>query len=169
MKTFSPTITRGFSIIEVLVYIAVLVLIAGAVVTTYLSLDIVLLRNQTERELTGAAEITLERMLRDIREAESVNMGVSTLGSSPGVLAVQSAATATRFYLSGNSIAVDVNGVPRGPLTPDSVSVQNLMFRRYQNAGTEMVRIALTLSATNKAASTTRTYYTSAVLRGSYE
>jgi len=160
---------RGFSLIETLVYIAVTVLVSYAGVTTFLSLNTVLIRNQTERTLGHSANVSLERMVRDIRSAVSVNVGGSTLGTSPGVLALSQGATTTTFSVSGGNVVVAVNGTNLGPLTSDAVTVQNLTFTRYVATTTEMVRVALTLSANSKAASTTRTFYTSAVLRGSYE
>lgn len=160
---------KGFTLVEMLVYMAVLVLIAGALVTTFLSLNTVLLRNATERTLTHAATVSLERMVRDMRSADTVNTGLSTLGTSPGTLALTDGATTTRFYISSGRLVVSVNGVELGPLTPEEVTVEDLIFQRYVGATTEMVRASLTLSVSSKAASSTRTYYGSGVLRGSYE
>lgn len=160
---------RGFTLVETLVYLAVTVLIAGAGVTTYLTLDTVFVRNATERALTNAATVVLERMVRDIRSADSVNTGASSLGTSPGVLVLVADATTTTFSLSGGDVVVRVNGGSSAPLTSDSVTVNELTFTSYTGTTTELVRIKLSLSANSKAASTTRTYYSSAVLRGTYE
>jgi len=161
--------TRGVTLIETLVYIAVMLVLSGALFLTFFSLDTVLVRNKVERELTDSASVSLERMSRAIRSAGSVNTGLSTLGSSPGALAVQEGTTTTRFYISGNNLMMSVNGVVLGPLTADGVTVESLVFTRYVGVSSEMVRVALTLSSDNPAASSTRTFYTSAVLRGSYE
>lgn len=169
MKYLPSTGQKGFTLIETLVYIAVLVLIGIAIVMTYLSLDAVLLRNEVERELTSTAEFTLERMLREIREADSIDAGLSTLGSSPGRLTLETTSTTTTFSVSGGRVYVSVNGTSVGPLTPSNVTVQSLIFRRYQSADTLMIRIGLSLRTQNKFATTVRTYYTSAVLRGTYE
>jgi type II secretory pathway component PulJ len=160
---------QGFSVIEMLVYMAVLVTVTLAGVLTYLSLSTNLVRYETERALSHAAQVSLERMVRDIREATSVNTGLSTLGTSPGVLTLVSGATTTKFSLSTGNVLLTRNGVDVGPLTNDNVTVNQLMFTRYTGTSTELIRIALTLSASNKAASTTQTFYSSAVLRGTYE
>ncbi len=164
--------SRGFSLIEILIYLAITVMVSLAGVTTFLSLDTVLLRNQTERVLTRAATVSLDRLLHDIREADAVNTGLSTLDVSNGVLALTNTPTTTTFAISGGNLVVSVNGVELGPLTGDDVVVQDVVFSRYVSGGatsTELVRVALTLSASSKAASSTKTFYTSAVLRGSYE
>lgn len=160
---------RGFTLIEVLVYLAVTVTVAGAAVTTFLSLNDVLLRNRTERTLAHAANVTLERMVRDIRGASSIDSAQSAFGTSPGMLTVSTGATTTQFSVSSGNIVVSVNGSELGPLTSDDVSVENLVFTRYLGTSTEMVRVALTLHAESDAASTTRTFYGGAVLRETYE
>ena len=160
---------HGFSLVEVLVYLAVTVLVAGALITTFLSLDTVLLRNRTERELTESSRVSLERIVRDMRLADGVNTTQSTFGATAGALALTDGATTTRFFVESNVLKMSINGVTVGPITSNSVTVQSFVVRRYVGTETDLVRVALTLSATSKAASSTRTYYTSAVLRGTYE
>jgi type II secretory pathway pseudopilin PulG len=160
---------RGFSLVEVLVYLSVMVLVAGGLITTFLSLDTVFLRNRTDRELMVSASMTLEQMTRAIRNAESINLAGSSFNTSPGALSLTTGATTTRFFISGGGIAVSVNGVELGPLTSDDVTVESLIFTHYIGTTTELVRVELTLSATSSVASSTRAFYTSAVLRGTYE
>ncbi len=152
-----------------LVYMAVLILVVGALVTTFLSLDTVFIRNKTDRELTHAATVSLERIVRTIKDADSVDTGLSTLGSSPGVLVLESGTTTTRFYVSSSTLVVSKNGTVVGPLTSDEVQVDRLVFQRYTNSETELVRVSLTVSNHSKAASSTRTFYASAVIRGTYD
>lgn len=163
--------TKGFSLVEMLVYIAVLVMISTAVVSTYLSLDSVLARNQTERAVTKAAAAAMEHMLRDIRAASTVNTAERSL---PDELAVdRGLSTTTEFYLVDERIYVDVNDQTIGPITPEEVSVSDLTFDHHEHTGTsletEAVRISFTIAVETKSASTTRTFYSSAVLRDSYE
>jgi type II secretory pathway pseudopilin PulG len=167
MRTISTT--KGFSLVEVMVYLAVTVFLAGALVTTFLSLNTVLARNATERALTMGAQVSLERVVRAARSADTVHTGLSTLDSSMGALALTEGATTTRFYVSGDALMLSVNGTDLGPLTSDGVSVEDVVFHRYVASTSEMIRMELTLSAIGKASSSTRTFYSSAVLRGSYE
>lgn len=146
-----------------------MVLLVGAFVTSFLSLDTVFVRNATERALAQGAQVSLDRLTRAILSADTVNTGLSTLGTPLGALALTESSTTTRFYVSGDALMMSVNGTDLGPLTSDSISVEDVVFYRYVGSTTEMVRVALTLSAIGKASSSTRTFYTSAVLRGSYE
>ncbi len=163
------TSLMGFSLVEMLVYIAVMVSVSLAGVLTYLSLNSGLVRNATERSVNHAAQVALERITRDIRGAVTVNTGLSTLGTTPGVLTLTNNATTTTYSISGGALSLTVNGVSLGALTGSGVTINDFVVNRYVGTSTELVRVKLTLSAVTKAASTTRTYYTSAVLRGSYE
>ncbi len=165
----SPSTTRGFSLIEMLVYVSVMVILAGALIASFLSLNTTYARNATERALMRGAQTSLERMTRDIMRADGVNVGLSSLDTSLGALAVTESATTTRFYVSGDALMVSVNGVEQGPLTSDVVSVEDVVFHRFTSSTTDMVRVTLTLSAVSRVSSSTRTFYTSAVLRGTYE
>ncbi len=171
MSMISHTRERigGFSLIEVIIYLAVLVLATIAVVTTFFSLRSVFERNRTERELADAATEILERIGREARYATSVKV-TSTLDTSPGVLDLDQGATTTKFYVSNNNVTVSQNGVVQGPLDPDSVSVNSLIFNKYDITGTSTaVRTALTLSVSGRYASTSKTFYTTSILRGSYD
>jgi len=160
----------GFSLVEVLVYVAVLVLVTMAGVLTYLSLSTTLVRYETERAVSHAAQVTLERIVRDIKGATTITAAESSFGtSSPPSLTLVAGTTTTKFSLSGGNVLLTQNGIEIGPLTSEDVTVEQLYFLRYTGVSTELVRVVLTLSASNKAASTTRTFFGSGVLRGSYE
>lgn len=160
---------KGFSLVEILVYIALLIVLLNVAITTLLSLDTVLARNQAERALNNSATITFEKIVRDIRVASSVDSGLSTLGTSPGALVLNQGATTTSFYIATGTVAVSVNGVEKGPLTTNSITIDSLIFTSYSGTNSDLVRIQMTLSVNTQAASSTRTYYTSAVLRSSYD
>jgi type II secretory pathway pseudopilin PulG len=160
---------RGFSLIEMLLYLAITVTLASALVTTFLSLDTTLIRNRVERELTEAAQMSLEQMVRTIRNAHSVNTAQSTLGTSPGTLAVVESGSTTAFSISNGRLVMSINGTQVGPLTSDAVTVKSLTFHHHVGSTFEMVRAELVLSTNHRTSSSTRTYYTSAVLRGAYE
>ena len=160
---------RGFSLVEMLVYIGVLVLIVTTGFSVFLSFNTILVRNSIERALTTSASVSLERMLRDLRAADIVDFTPSIFNVSPGTLSLVQGTTTTMYELTGGNLNVSVNGSTPIPLTGDTVTVDSLVFTRYATSTLELVRVALTLSIDSKVASSTRTFYTSGVLRGAYE
>src|SRR5438128_596462 len=97
----------GYSLVEMILYIAILSLFSVTVLNTILSFT------QTYRTLSALRAIdhdgldSMERMTRDIRTASSVDVGNSTLGSSPGVLTLVATAngisTTTKFYVQSGT------------------------------------------------------------------
>lgn len=160
---------RGFSLVEMLIYVALLAVIATAVVSAMLSLRVVFGMAQAHHALSSAAETSLARMLFEIDRASSVATSTSVFGTSPGSLTVTTEEGNRRFFVQSGALRVEEGGVDAGALTPANVSVERLAFTFYENTNTQAVRIELTLHADNRFASTTKTFTTMSVLRNSYE
>ena len=161
--------SHGFSLIEVLVYLALLVVIAVIVVETFLSLRNVFAQARAHHLVTAAAEASLERMVFEIEDAAEVVVLDSVFGSHPGSLTVSNDGVTRAFYINSGQLRVKENGVDAGPLTPSAVTVENLIFTRYVNAHTEAVRISLTLHVEGEPVSLTKSFRTMSVLRNAYE
>lgn len=157
------------SALDTIIYLAVLIVLSGATVNAIISLNIVFERNKTERILTNAGTVVMERFTRDVRDATAVNTLQSTLAASSSVLALTNGATTTTYRVANGAVVLDVSGVSHGALTPASVQVKNFAVVRYHGTKSDLVRLRLDLSTTNGYASTTKTFYTAGVLRGSYE
>jgi type II secretory pathway pseudopilin PulG len=161
---------HGFTLLEVLIYIGILLLALTVVVGIFFSLNTVFERNRVERTLAHAAQSVLDRVIYDAYRATTVDTLNSVLNASSSRLTLtQGAATTTAFYIATGTVMVAVNGVEEGPLLPSDVSVDALTFHHFANTFSEAVRVGLTLSVSSKAASTTQTFYTTVVLRSSYE
>lgn len=159
----------GFLLLEMLVYITVLLLISVAVVSTFISLKGVFAQARAHHALTQAAESALERMLFEVDRAVAVDVAGSVLNVSPGSLTIFTDEGTRMFYLEGSQLQVKEDGVVAGPLSPATVSVENLVFTHYQNTHTEGVRVTLTLQSDDSSALLTKTFTTMTVLRNSYE
>ena len=96
--------TRGFSLVEMLVYVAILTLTSVVIVDSLVSMisSYRYFRVVSYVESTGVSG--MERMTREIRSASSVDTGNSTLLTNPGVLTLVSTSggvsTTTKFYSS---------------------------------------------------------------------
>jgi hypothetical protein len=157
MKNFYMVQKKGFR------------LIAGAAVQTYLTLNVVMVRNATERSINHAAQVSLERISRDIHSATTVDILQSSFGTTTSTLALIHGTTTTTFSVASSTLSLSINGALVGPLTGDDVAVVGFVVDRFVGTTTELIRVALTLHSDAKVATTTRTYYVAGVLRGSYE
>ena len=156
--------TEGFTIIEILVYVAVLAGIFLLVVNTLLSFT----KNYREVRALRLADQTsitaLERMTREIREASSANTdqsSVLTLTKTVG-----STSTTTKFYIDGGVMKLDVNGEYAGPLSIAGSSVVSLDFTKLSNSTSSLIKIDITVQGTSGPVARTKTYHSSVIMRG---
>lgn len=166
---------RGFTLIELLVYIALLATVSLVVVNSVLILNRTLASFRLERRLTTSAEVVMGRIARELRLADDIYAS-STLGASPGVLSLvgreseeDAAPKDVMIYtVNGALLLRRATGSP-AVLTGDGVAVTNLVFRQITNGTVSKgVKIELALNASAGSVSTTKNYYTTVVLRGSY-
>ncbi len=173
--TFFQLPKRGQTLIELLVYAALVVVIGGIVTTMLVAMQRAIAQTLVSRRVQGAAAVVLERIVRDARVAHDIDALASTLGSHPGrvTLLVRDAGggpdVAYAFEVAASELSVRRNGVLEGSLTPDTVSVTNLVFREIVTPVSEALRIELTLHAEQGRASSTETFYVTTVLRDSYQ
>jgi len=160
--------TTGYSIVEMLVYIAILSTIAVVTVNVVISLAGSYSSLRASRNINSAAVASLERIVREARLLENVDLANSTLTTHPGRLTLMRGATTTEFYLDGSVLKVRENGVPAGSLTSQNAVVTNLIFRHVTSAATEAVKIEMTLQSAVGNITKTENFYDFVILRGSY-
>lgn len=166
---------KGFTLIELVVYIALVALVAIVTTNTILILNRVVVTLRLERRLASSAETSLRRMARELNLATDIYAS-STLNFSPGILSLNSLESETdaspkdvMIYVSSGALTLRRSTDPPAALTGSGVTVTNLVFRQILNAATsKAVKVGLTLRAASGKASTTRNYYLTKVLRGSY-
>lgn len=177
---------KGISIIEVLVYIAILSLVLVTLVQGIVQLSRVYTFARNERKVSNVAKTTLERIVREMRLACSsdswpVAGNTLTLRTFPdfgaGVTAQTCGSTQKVFHLDSGHVTMDVvtSGVSASQIispTNGGVNVTTIQFLSVNNAssfaGSQAIRVTLTAEAGKDNYKVTRTYYATAILRQSY-
>ncbi len=159
---------------ETLIYVALLIVLSSIVVATVLSLSGMFYQMRASRDVETSAVSSLERMVRDIRNADSVVLAESVLGVHPGRLTVTRALPLggnekMEFYLNGTELRVRRDGVDEGVLTSGLTSVESLVFTEVSSAVSSGVRIELTLKGEKGSATVIKPFDLFTVLRGSYK
>ena len=172
MKIFRHSTNRGFTLIEMLVYISILAVMTVVIITVTLSQSQAYADFKVTRNVYTSASASLERMAREIRAADSIIIGSSSLDSHPGILTLQKTGTSgtetVQFYLEGNTLKVQENSSSEGALTRKEVSVTNLVFRQVIAMSSEGVHIEMTLSSIQGNSSKTEQFSTFVIMRNSY-
>src|SRR3989338_3173793 len=165
----------GMTLLETVIYISLLAVISVAVVNVFLSETSAWERARAERDSTDAAKLALERITHEIRLASSVDTGQSVLGSHPGKLvlntfgsAVTNDVSSLQIFLSVGDLKLRRGTNPEFSLSGTKANVTRLVFYRISSSRSELIRVELDVEVQVGHSTITKSFVTSAVLRGGY-
>ena len=123
---------QGFTIIEFVVYIAVLAIIGGATSTLFLWTLKAHTKAQVLQETTLSVQLAMERVMHEVREAESLYLPTTTATqvSLETETSIPSGETSgyIDFFLCGEALCMKKEGEIPLVVTPSTVEVTNLSF-----------------------------------------
>ncbi|MDP2676322.1 MAG: prepilin-type N-terminal cleavage/methylation domain-containing protein [bacterium] len=165
---------KGFSLVEMIMYVGVVAVVFVVVVNMTLSVASIWNNARVKRNIITQGGSALERILYELRLANSVDAAGSVFGVSPGTVKVNTIVspddatpTTREFFADASALKLRENGTDTFLIT--DVTITNLIFYRIENADTsEAVRVVLTIEDGNRTSKQTQTFYGAAVLRGSY-
>ncbi|OHA81860.1 MAG: hypothetical protein A2675_01790 [Candidatus Yonathbacteria bacterium RIFCSPHIGHO2_01_FULL_51_10] len=164
---------RGFSLIEMVVYIALLAILTVLAVNMTLSMTRAFADLRVSRDLNSSATALFERITRDIRGAYDVDAAGSVLGTNPGELLLNTKDAGgtnmtVEYFVSSGAVHIKENGLDLGPITSASTQTGSFVVREIIGANSKAVKVEVTLSATRGDITKQRNFYTTVVLRGTY-
>lgn len=160
----------GFSVIEMLIYMSILIIVSSVVVSIFVTYGRVLSELKAKSRLTDSAVTVMERLVYEIRNADALDPYSTTLDVDNGTLGLQNVTGEDVYFeLTGGQVTVTVGAEPTLVLSPDNVEIETLRFHKYDNPNTDLVRVIMTISATSSDTNVTETFYGASVLRGSYD
>lgn len=164
---------KGFTLIELLIYTGILVMLVAVVGSMLLSLARTYRSVAAREAVESAGHDGLGRIVVETRRATSIDSGGSVLNASPGQLSLNTrdesgADEVVQFFLSGESLHVRESGIDKGPLSPASARITNLVFRSIATGESTGIKIEMTVESGTSTAYHARTFYDTAILRPSY-
>lgn len=165
-------LNQGFSVLEVLSYVAVFMMVFTFFINIFFSFNRSNLQLKAKGRLDGSASIAMERMLREIRSSSGVDIAQSSFGSNPGSLYLNQTVSGNpsllSFSLSGSNVEIQRDGDDQGTLLHPGVYGDSLVFSLLDSGRSKMIKIKMTLRTNNGQSVLVQNYYGSALLRGSY-
>ncbi len=163
----------GFSLVEMLFYVAILTFALLAMLQTLIVITRSYAVLKSVQRIEQESAFSLERLVREVRNANAVDDAGSTLGTSPGKLLLNSTDTAgtartVEFSVANGKLSLKENGVVTGVLTSSTTAVTNLVFRKITTARSKGVKIEMTFTSGTGRTLRTENFYATAVLRDSY-
>lgn len=167
-KTNKKSFQQGFTLVEMLVYLAIFVVMATASIAFLISLHKLVGQYEVETALYRSGSNVMEQIILAARQADEVDM-VGTVEDDPdnGVLVVENGASTTAFTLNSGALELTMDGVNLGDMTVDAVTVDSFTVYHYAQAESEFVRIRLVLTATVRGTTKSATFYGGSIIRGS--
>lgn len=167
----------GFTLLETLIYLSMLVVLLSAIVQAVLLLSTHYRAVRNTRDIEDSGIIALDRLVRTARNADSISAASSTFGVHPGVVTFVSndlssgQSTTTQFSInSGGRLVLYENGVYMGPLTKESVTVVGFIAHLITTSHSTAVRLEISLQSDQATpAVISKNFYDTVVLRGSYQ
>lgn len=168
MRKFNQKNNNGFTLIEMVVYIALMTVILLAIIQ---SLITVLKSGQisfAEINIRNSGYSAMERMIREISSSENIIQ----ISNGSLELSKDNGGSFVKFEISPDNILnfYEGSGTPIfiGPLTLKSINVKNLIFNKIDTGKSLAVRIQMELETIVKGQTKNEWFYSTAILRGSY-
>lgn len=164
---------KGFSLVEILIYVGIFSIISIAVITSSVVVISSFSKTRDIRNILETGNVVFERMTREIRQSSGVDISNSVLGSSPGSLQLNSTDESgnprtVKFIIENGALNLYQNGSLVDNLLGSDVSISNLVFRRIVTTAGEAVKIEMTVVNTNTLNATPRNFNSTIILRGGY-
>lgn len=159
----------AFTLVEMLVYIAILVVITIVTMHAVMKYSKLISNTQARTQLVEVAHGSLERLVREVRNADSVNTFQSDLEKATSTLSLIAEDYTTVITGTSTSLMIARNGGLELPLTSEDVSLEAFYVYHYTTLNTEAVRFVVTLSASSTSGTIEETFEAFSTLRGSYE
>lgn len=161
---------KGFSLIEMLVYIAVLILMLAIIIDVVLSVVRSQRIIQSVMSIDNSAILGIERIEREVRQSDSVDIATSILSVNPGKLVLKSTDESgnprtVEFGLSSGRLMFKENGIEEGALTEARAEVTSLIFRRFASSTIEGIRVEMTIESGTSTNYRTETFYSTSIVR----
>ncbi len=167
MKNLQLHRARGFTLVEMLIYMAILLIVSTASVLFIISLDRLVTQYRIETALYRSGSSVLEQVLVGIRQADSLDVLNSVFeNNSSGALALTNGASSTEFVLESGQLNLILDGEEYGSLTSDEVTVTDFTVFHHSTAIGDLVRVRLGLSVTISGVNKDITLYAGGVIRG---
>ncbi len=161
---------KGFSLAEVLVYLSILTVVLLILIGSLIMMAQVQERVVAGKALERSAVISLDRFLREVRLSDSICRAGSVFDESESVLVLnnESVFGGIRFYTDNGSLYIEKEGLTHR-LTHKNTEVREFIITEIESGGIESIRVEVVLEHPYSDGSVEQRFFTTAILRGSYE
>lgn len=167
---------RGFTLTELVVYVGLCAVLLVGIVNAMLILTDAYRTVSNARKIERSAITLMDRIIREARRSTGINAGAFDVPNGSVTLEAGSSTSPYITFALQNNRAVVTEDGETSPLTDSDVIVESMVFSRYPLYNVQfatssvLLKVDFTLtSGSTSHAFTSRSFYGSAILRGSYD
>lgn len=143
---------QGFSIVEIIIYFGLLAVISTLVIGNIIALFKNYNIARSNQEIEYNAINILDKLTRDTRDAENINISDSSFSVAQGTISLkissstnEISSSTVRFYLNNGKLKYMKDGVDFGNISTGSVNVSNFRIFYINSSSTEAIKVELTI------------------------
>ncbi|MDO8555269.1 MAG: type II secretion system protein [bacterium] len=169
---------NGFSLVETIVYTAILAVTTIFVVNSLLKTVSAFNSFRVSKQINAAAINSMERMTREIKSSSQIDTNNSVFDINPGKLIINKndpgtgAPITLEFSVANSRLTIKKDNESPIALTSSGTEVSNLVFRQVATSTdlhSKAIKIELTIKSGYGNYQKTENFYDTVVLRGSYK
>lgn len=169
MKTKKIHLNKGFSIIELIVYLAIFTAMSVVVINSFIIVLSTFSTIRTNQDLLDSGSVSMDRISREIRQAKSIDV----VNSTSDTLQLNSTNSSgdnvvIKFKKDGILLNLYEDGNIVGNLLAQNIILNSISFDRISTGKSEGVKIKMILQDSRSKANKTENFYDTVVLRGGY-
>jgi|GEM_PF-4832907 prepilin-type N-terminal cleavage/methylation domain-containing protein len=144
-------LNRGFSLLELLLYIAVISIITLVLSSTLVSIYYGRGAAESRMEVNADLNYVFNRLGQDLKAEDSVMVSVPELaGATSSVLTFTAAGATITYDVDSGKVRRTADAVPQY-ITGDDVAVDSLSFTRIENANASLSKTFISISVAMQA------------------
>lgn len=163
---------KGFTLIEMVVFIGITVFVVAIITSLLITYVRAYVTFGAASRINTAALSAGERITREIKLANNVDVAGSVFGTHPGKLVLNTtsggAPAVIEFFLDSTTLKIKQDGVILGALTQSGVDVDRLIFSNVSIGNAQLVRVEIDISTVVGSSTRSATFITSSAIRGAY-
>jgi type II secretory pathway component PulJ len=159
----------GFSIIEVIIYLAIFTVLSILVINSFIIILSSYKTSNTNRNLMEGGLNVMERLSREIRNAENINLTNTTsnnleleYSNDLGEIII------TKIIFENGDLNLYQANILKGNLLTNNLELINLGYRIISTPEGQAVKIEMTLEENSGRTPKSENFYNTIILRGAY-
>ncbi len=151
MKKLTPIAQAGYTLVELLLYIAIFGAVALAATSFFTVITTARTKNQSIAEVNDQGAMVMNAMLQTIHDATSITTPAAAGSGASLTLVVPTATLSPTIYnLSGTTLQIKEGAAAVVAITSSDVQITSLTFKNLTRAGTAgIVQVSFTMKHTN--------------------